>query len=164
MPWKEFPSKPWVAWVGLISLFWGIPGMFDDGSVWGRLAIISPTLSTFVAGSGFSLLCLFLVLKIDQIRQDENARLHRWIEGLKERFFSTSWRERWWYFREVSFTWLFIKIVLFAGFVAPPLIYFAVVVIFGGFAFWIWILSGEEMTYMETFRDLTERQQSRRSD
>ena len=57
--------------------------MFDYGSDWARWIKMSPRLSGIAFGAGGVLLCLFLIAKIDQIRRDENALLHRWATSMR---------------------------------------------------------------------------------
>ena len=139
-----------MGWFGFITAILGLPGvLFDDTQAWRRLVFMSPTWSIFIAGIGCGLLGLFFIAQANQIWHDENARLHKRIRGIKNRFSSVSWRERWWYFRETSFAWLYMKYLLLLVFififVLPPFF----IVIFGGWFFWAWMVRGGELTYLE---------------
>ena len=46
---------------------------------------MSPRLSGIAFGVGGTLLCLFLIVKIEQLLQDENSRLHKWAARRKRK-------------------------------------------------------------------------------
>ena len=117
---------------------------------------MSPRLSGVVFGAGGILFCLFLIAKVDQIRRDENAYLHKWVSNMEKRLSSASWRERWRWFRATSLTWELIQTAFFSIFILAPLM----VLIAGAVMFWfglfLWLLFGGEITFIEFLRQSLE--------
>ena len=93
MEWKDFPSKPWVAWAGLFSFVWGIPGMLTDGADWARWATMNPALSAYLMGVGSSLLLLFVVANISQLRQQDEPVLQAMRRWVAARTTGRTWRQ-----------------------------------------------------------------------